>query len=324
MGNKMGVSLSSYRREYKKKTEILGLKGVSELADNKYVADDVFLTPRAYNSDTEDEENKYDDGEFHKVGECSDSGTDSPDFVCEICIERRDLYDSFSLKGCAHFYCIECIIRYVASILDDNRAVISCPASDCPGVLEPEYCRVILPKEVFDRWGIALCESVIDVSKKLYCPYMDCSALLVNDTGGEIERSYCPFCKRAFCVRCMVPWHSDISCRKFQKLKKKGEDVMLKELAKRKKWRRCPKCKYYVEKSMGCFRMKCRYVLSSVSPSLLKMVSKILDVDILSVTIAVLLQVLLPMFALGVSVELLQNMPIANPQSKLHSMVEFI
>ncbi|KAJ6993496.1 hypothetical protein NC653_016586 [Populus alba x Populus x berolinensis] len=34
----------------------------------------------------------------------------------------------------------------------------------------------------------------------------------------------------------MVPWHSDI-CRKFQKLKKKGEDVMLKDLDKRKTWR---------------------------------------------------------------------------------------
>lgn len=107
--------------------------------------------------------------------------------------------------------------------------------SSCPGVLEPEYCRVILPKEVFDRWGIALRESVIDDSKKLYCPYVDCSALLVNDSGEEIEKPCCPFCKRAFCVKCKVHWHSDISCTKFQKLKKKGEDVMLKDVARRKK-----------------------------------------------------------------------------------------
>jgi len=94
---------------------------------------------------------------------------------------------------------------------------------------------------------------VILGSKKLYCPCMDCSTLMVND------KSYCPFCKRAFCVECMVPWHSHI-CRKFQKLKKKGEDVMLKDLAKRKTWRRCPSCKYCVEESFGFFYMKCKRV----------------------------------------------------------------
>jgi hypothetical protein len=83
---------------------------------------------------------------------------------------------------------------------------------------------------------------------------MDCSTLMVNDAGGEVEKSYCPFCKRAFCVECMVPWHSHI-CRKFQKLKKKGENVMLKDLAKRKMWRRCPLCKNCVEESFGFFYM---------------------------------------------------------------------
>lgn len=88
---------------------------------------------------------------------------------------------------------------------------------------------------------------------------MDCSTLMVNDAGGEVEKSYCPFCKRAFCVECMVPWHSHI-CSKFQKLKKKGENVMLKDLAKRKMWRRCPLCKNCVEESFGFFYMKCKCV----------------------------------------------------------------
>lgn len=88
-------------------------------------------------------------GNFLRVGECSDSATDSPDFVFEIGVERRDLCDSFSLKGGEHFYCTECIIRYVASKLDDILAIISYPVSDCRGVLEPEYCRVILIKGGF-------------------------------------------------------------------------------------------------------------------------------------------------------------------------------
>jgi hypothetical protein len=72
-----------------------------------------FFTPKAHNSETDDEESKHDEGHFHEVGECSDSATCSPNFVCGVFVERRVLYDSFSLKGCAPFYCIECIIRYM-------------------------------------------------------------------------------------------------------------------------------------------------------------------------------------------------------------------
>ena len=88
-------------------------------------------------------------GNFLRVGECSDSATDSPDFVFEIGVERGGLCDLFSLKGGEHFYCTECIIRYVASKLDDILAIISYQVSDCRGVLEPEYCRVTLTKGGF-------------------------------------------------------------------------------------------------------------------------------------------------------------------------------
>lgn len=141
-----------------------------------------------------------DDDEIVEVGHSSASVIDTPTFLCEICVEHRPLYDSFNLKGCTHFYCIKCTVRYVASKLDDNVTCISCPLSGCGGVLEPEYCRDILPKGVFDGLGIALCESVIDGVKKFYCPFKDCLALLINEIGEEegIEKSVCPLCKENF------------------------------------------------------------------------------------------------------------------------------
>ncbi|GKV03754.1 hypothetical protein SLEP1_g16003 [Rubroshorea leprosula] len=189
----------------------------------------------------------------------SEFKSENPTFVCEICTERKELVDSFNVKGCVHFYCIECIVGYVTAKLDDNVLRIGCPAIACEGVLEPEYCRPILTDEQFNRWGNALCESVFIGSEKFYCPYHDCSALLINDTNGVvISVSTCPFCSRRFCVQCKVAWHSGIDCKKFQKLKKLGGDAMLKDLAQRKKWQPCPKCKSYVEKKDGCDYIKCR------------------------------------------------------------------
>ncbi|XP_048228344.1 uncharacterized protein LOC8259039 [Ricinus communis] len=247
MGNKVCTLLRKYLKNHKKPKDVI-VKSKVVIPNEIFVHnnnddyDDVFLTPKSDHTDSDEEHQE----------------NNSPTFICDICVEEKALNDSFNLKGCTHFYCIDCTVRYVTSKLDDNLISISCPGSDCEGMLEPEYCRQILPQDVFDRWGIALCESLIDGSQKFYCPFKDCSGLLIDDTGMEIEKSECPFCKRSFCVKCKVPWHSELSCKKFQKLKKKGDDSMLVDLAKRKNWRRCPKCKYYVEKSVGCFYMKCR------------------------------------------------------------------
>lgn len=190
-----------------------------------------------------------------------------PTFDCDICVESKPLSDLFPVQGCEHCYCSSCIGRYVAAKLEDNVAHISCPVSGCGGALHPDYCRSILPPRVFDRWGSALCDTVILDAHKLYCPYKDCSALLINDGnnghGGElIQESECPYCRRLFCADCKVPWHTGFECVDFQKLGKedseRDDDPLLMNLARSMNWKRCPKCMIYVERSQGCYFMKCR------------------------------------------------------------------
>ncbi|KAL3830078.1 hypothetical protein ACJIZ3_018880 [Penstemon smallii] len=192
---------------------------------------------------------------------------------CEICADEKPRSAMFRILGCNHYYCCECMSKYVASKLQENISQITCPDPKCNGYLEPYHCHSILPKQVFDRWGDALCEAVILASEKFYCPFKDCSALLIDDRSGGgnddnnnnnnqiIVQSECPDCNRLFCVQCKVPWHTGIKCEEFQKLKKderSNEDIMLMKLAKSKKWQRCLKCGYFVEKSEGCLFMKCR------------------------------------------------------------------
>ncbi|KAI6679804.1 hypothetical protein NL676_033685 [Syzygium grande] len=110
-----------------------------------------------------------------------------PSFICEICIEPRTNSDLFRMNACSHAYCNDCVTQYVTSKLGDNMTRIGCPVSGCGGVLEPEYCRSILPLEVFDRWGNALCEALILEGERFYCPFRDCSALLIHD-GGTVVR----------------------------------------------------------------------------------------------------------------------------------------
>ncbi|GLT46213.1 hypothetical protein SLA2020_199860 [Shorea laevis] len=175
----------------------------------------------------------------HETGQSSRS-------FCEICVERKEPNEMFTVGGCAHSFCTECISVHVKTRLEEGVTVIRCPGVSCRAVLELDACRSVLPKGVLDLWEKTL----------------DCSAVLLNDNGGEvITQSECPFCHRLFCAQCNVPWHQGIDCKEFQRLnedERGREDLTLRKLAKENKWGRCPRCKYYVERTEGCPHITCR------------------------------------------------------------------
>ncbi|QHO22747.1 hypothetical protein S83_037902 [Arachis hypogaea] len=86
--------------------------------------------------------------------------------------------------------------------------------------------------------------------------------MLVNDDGNEVVTCpECPHCHRLFCAQCKVAWHGGIKYGEFMSLnenEREKEDLMVMNLAKDKRWRRCSKCRFYVEKSQGCSHISCR------------------------------------------------------------------
>lgn len=192
---------------------------------------------------------------------------------CMICMEDKPSSDIFrGTTNCTHSYCTECTIRYVVTKVEENIAMIKCPDVDCTRLIEPYTFRDLIPADVFERWDKALCESLILSSEKVYCPFEDCPGMLVvddDDQGGndaKVTQTECPSCHRLFCAQCKVTWHAGIGCQEFQSFgntttKKKSsdeEDAMLIRMAKIKQWRRCPRCKMYVEKRDGCMHIRCR------------------------------------------------------------------
>lgn len=83
-------------------------------------------------------------------------------------------------------------------LLEDNVTSIACPKPGCTGGLNPEYCRPILLNDIYDRWGKALCETM----NYFYCPFADCSALLIREEQDENDESQCPHCERVVCAKC--------------------------------------------------------------------------------------------------------------------------
>ncbi|KAI3952897.1 hypothetical protein MKW92_035417 [Papaver armeniacum] len=108
-------------------------------------------------------------------------------FTCEICVQI--------MSGCLHPYCTDCVAKYIQEkVIEHNMSEIKCANPDC---------NVIFGR--FLKWCRVLCESVVllDSSKgglaygRSYCPFRDCSELILNDNGGSI--SNCPNCKKLLC-----------------------------------------------------------------------------------------------------------------------------
>ncbi|KAH7521775.1 hypothetical protein FEM48_Zijuj07G0068100 [Ziziphus jujuba var. spinosa] len=191
---------------------------------------------------------------------------------CEICAEKKQTEEMFNNNNnnnnnkCAYSFCTDCIIKHISIRVQHNKFInsstVSCPGFDClDHVLELEACSSFLPKQVIEEWDEALCESAIFGSDKFYCPFKDCSAMLIIDGEEAITQCECPICHRLFCATCYIPWHSGVDCEEFQRMnedERGREDLMVKELAKEKNWKRCPHCKYYVEKTEGCLHITCR------------------------------------------------------------------
>nr|XP_004238043.1 probable E3 ubiquitin-protein ligase RNF217 [Solanum lycopersicum] len=188
-------------------------------------------------------------------------GEDQLNNFCEICLDDKEGWEMFKNDTCSHSFCYECTGKHIMARISEKAKVIGCPAVSCGAAFDVNACRFLIPEDARIQWDESVCQSMILDSQKLYCPFRDCSALLINDSGATIERNRCPLCKRSFCAVCRVPWHSEFTCKEFQKLnaKKGGKgEEMVKILAKKKNWQKCPNCKVYVEKTEGCIHMTCR------------------------------------------------------------------
>lgn len=185
---------------------------------------------------------------------------DLSSFTCEICIEPVPSDKRFKAnRSCNHrSYCLDCVAKYIqVKLVEYNVSEIKCPGLECDQLLDPLSCCAILPQDVFVRWCDVLCESALSQRQKVYCPFRDCSNLILNECGGKIRKTMCPNCKKWMCFQCELPWHAGYRCNETRELRD-GNDFLLGQLIEERKWKRCPACNHGVELHSGCPRVTCR------------------------------------------------------------------
>ncbi|GAV63513.1 IBR domain-containing protein, partial [Cephalotus follicularis] len=185
--------------------------------------------------------------------------------LCEICMEPMLSKLRFKNSNkCCHPFCMDCIAKYINATLEDNLAKIQCPALKCEELLDPFSCKPIISTKLFDKWCDILRDSALQGIQKCYCPYRDCSILILNECGDVLKRSQCPNCKRLFCFECKMQWHTGYGCGEMKEMTDRN-DILFAELVETKRWTRCFHCGHAVELVEGCSLVRCRFSLTQIN-----------------------------------------------------------
>ncbi|CAJ1979356.1 unnamed protein product [Sphenostylis stenocarpa] len=190
--------------------------------------------------------------------------------TCVICLEDTDVSQIFSVDRCQHRYCFSCMKQHVEVKLL-HGILPKCPHEGCEYELLVDSCQNFLTPKLTETMRQRKLEASIPAAEKVYCPYPRCSALMtrtevfeysenligVSDQAGPKK---CLKCHGLFCFNCKVPWHSGMTCLVYKRLNPNppAEDLKLKSLASRNRWRQCVKCNYVIELAEGCYHMTCR------------------------------------------------------------------
>lgn len=173
--------------------------------------------------------------------------------TCVICMENMEPKEIRRLRPpCKHVICFECIYGYLEDKIKEASVVeISCFAYQCKEILSHEYIidKIKDNQELVDKYTQFKKKKEIqnDPNKK-FCPHPNCQSFLPKEIGKKYVT-----CEEGhqYCFMCIQPWHKGKPCAEIV-----DKDFQL--WAKDKVIKRCPNCKFYIEKNKGCNHIKCQ------------------------------------------------------------------
>ena len=182
--------------------------------------------------------------------------------VCDICLEEFDENDSLNYElecGCIIHY--ECFNEHIKNSIENNNIPILCPY--CKIEIHPNYIYNSLHINenfhLIEKYEKFSMNNVLKNHKDNYscCPTIGCEYIFFFEKGEN--RFLCPLCNKEYCLFCKEIWHKGMSCQEFQDSKnEKKLDEKFFNFVIGKKYKVCPFCNVWVEKTSGCNHMKCK------------------------------------------------------------------
>ncbi len=129
-------------------------------------------------------------------------------FECCICLDHKDIGGIQVLEGCFHYYCVDCLRRYVETEMENGKVKFKCPEHKCDANLTINQLSYCLPKDKLDRLNSLLTNDfLVSNPNTRWCPKKGCNTPMLGDSDSRMM--ICPACKHQFCFTCKTDeWHT--------------------------------------------------------------------------------------------------------------------
>lgn len=181
-----------------------------------------------------------------------------PTQACPICYDSLDQSELMFPLSCGHSFHIECINTHFSVSLDNSAVPFTCPKHDCRAELSTEDTSLRLSEGDRERLEkLSFLKFLATHPNFKQCPAPNCE--LVFEVSSSPSNFTCPSCGSVYCSRCLEV-HGDLTCLEhqyYEHLDASTEGEIL-QTARQAKYKKCPRCRFWVEKSDGCDHMRCR------------------------------------------------------------------
>ncbi|KAL4439318.1 hypothetical protein ABPG74_016981 [Tetrahymena malaccensis] len=183
---------------------------------------------------------------------------DEIDWDCEICCENMISQEYLPLI-CDHIFHKNCLAQYFNTQISEKKFPIKCPSSNCVIPIQQQDLQEVLSFSEFQKYEKFCLQNYIDSNQDeiSWCPTPNCEFAFILEDGQYTLK--CPLCKKSYCLSCKCDYHQGQTCQEYKISNNFSEDdKKLEQLAIGLKFKKCSKCKMWVEKNQGCDHMTCR------------------------------------------------------------------
>ena len=171
---------------------------------------------------------------------------------CDLCYEEMEEKQVNQNKlPCNHLFCNECYLNYLQDKITNNKVgKITCMQFKCPEEFDEDFISSHLDgdQKLINKYKkFKLRNELYKDENVKFCPIKDCESYARKE--GENKYVTC-LEGHKFCFECSNPWHGNKKCQEII-------DKDFNKWKKNKLLKRCPHCKFWVEKNFGCNHMTC-------------------------------------------------------------------
>ena len=176
--------------------------------------------------------------------------------ICEEKLNQDEKENNFI--ECHHAICSDCFYNYLKEMINTNNVInIKCPQNDCNQILYNNFIEKMLINDIplLDKYKKFVNRRQLILNPDIQlCPFPDCESY-----AKKVKNKYvcCVHNKHKFCLKCLKGWHGKNKCESKDIL-----DTKFELWRNPNRVKKCPRCKYFIEKNHGCNHIicfNCRY-----------------------------------------------------------------